>query len=375
MTHFIRPVLIIAFVATCLSLVLAEVFVRAVLSAPQPAERFLAWSSLPLSRHSDGAITFAPSQLLREAAVYRGSVEYDMTYPINDMGLVDDESYAALPPEVIRRVAIVGDSFTAGTGGRPWVPSLRRTLRAASPQLYLFNLGLIGASLEHSLLNLKHFEKKLHFDEIVLTVISDDFHRLYWFPLQEGSTIRFCPKDESLAVCRNRVPIGSVVDSNSREEDVTRDAAAFLKAQEQVVTEQGCGGGAVFGAIASSSRVLSMACSYYRSRPLVAAGELRQEIGGTLKRYVEQKNFEMLSEVRAAFPKRRITLIHLPEREEVQEGAYRLELASQSAKLGIEYFPALQRCRWTPAMFHQRDPHPNPLGYQAIEQCVRAALK
>jgi hypothetical protein len=83
---------------------------------------------------------------------------------------------------------------------------------------------------------------------------------------------------------------------------------------------------------------------------------------------------EALAGIRSDFPTLPITLVHFPQKEEVQAGKYQLALEETVRGLGIDYFPALTRCQWSLAKYYVRDAHPTPAGYQTMADCLAAAL-
>ena len=55
------------------------------------------------------------------------------------------------------------------------------------------------------------------------------------------------------------------------------------------------------------------------------------------------------------FPKTRFRLFHIPEKVEVHEGKYSVNLAEDLVPLNIEYIPLLNACGWRDDMFHKYD--------------------
>ena len=154
--------------------------------------------------NSDGVFTWPPDRQIRYAKMHGDRVEFDVFFRSNDLGLVDDENYAE-PPGSALRVALVGDSFTAGYhGGRPWVPALREGM--AGEDVALYNLGVGGAGFVQFERLLESASKKVRFTDVVLVVISDDLLRPSWYLDVHGDEARFCLESWPSWLCRLKRP-------------------------------------------------------------------------------------------------------------------------------------------------------------------------
>jgi hypothetical protein len=92
------------------------------------------------------------------------------------------------------------------------------------------------------------------------------------------------------------------------------------------------------------------------------------------RRSVGDDALETIGALAAAHSESRFQVIHLPEVDEVRAGAYRVEIEEALGARGVDYFPALDECEWSDELFHERDPHPNRQGYEAIARCVGRRL-
>jgi lysophospholipase L1-like esterase len=82
-----------------------------------------------------------------------------------------------------------------------------------------------------------------------------------------------------------------------------------------------------------------------------------------------------LRNIRKAFPSTKIYFIHLPQKEEVANGAYLLDdIGKDIEEIGISYFPALKELHWKKEMFIDDDAHPNRDGYDNIRDGVSRYL-
>ena len=293
-----------------------------------------------------GAIRYQPDREIRTVAMRDGVLAYDIRFRTNNLGFIDHRDYRPDRTSTRKHYAFVGDSFTAGYhGGKPWVPRLRDRVAPANVDIY--NLGVDGTGIEHFRRLLLAVRPQLPIDAIVILAISHDFQRSFWRPAFTDQSIQFCVEQDDPRPCS---PIAGVMPAEATLAEIRQRLAPPDEVGARNWLRQ--------------SRVLALAKRASRNLPPVF---------GRHKKGVD-RSLASLAALRAAFPDTGIRLIHLPEKEEVTTGRYRLDLAQSVAALGIDYFPALQRCTWTPDMYLQHDNHPNELGYRNIERCVEDYL-
>jgi hypothetical protein len=139
--------------------------------------RYLFASQGSFQNITDKLWTYTPNSTLRSVAVYglpasqEFNIEYDCQTKINQFGL-PGEYYISRPntPTVL----VLGDSFTEGSGGCPWVGLVQQKL----PNIDLLNGGLQGTGIE-SFQILYEFllGKGIKIDRIIIVAISNDFKR------------------------------------------------------------------------------------------------------------------------------------------------------------------------------------------------------
>jgi hypothetical protein len=363
----LRSNLLLALISTVFCLLLGEVALRALFSPPQAETRFLFWSSPHFVLDAQDAVRYRPHETVREIAIYDGRIEYDARYRTNNLGLIDELDYH--PNEAGRRIALVGDSFTAGSGAPPWIPALRGLLTSQQPGARLYNLGVAGAGIIHMVRLIESLAPTLAFDEIVILAITNDFHRPFWRPLTSDTEIRFCPMDESRTVCAKREPVATVIPYALGAAGLQASIAERTRARAAAALHH-----SPLTRTLRHSRVFALAHDLYRQQPIFAAGEKTQQVSDTLKRFVERDSEAALRQLRARFADTPIHLIHLPEKHEVAQGRYDRNLKPLADELGLRYTSALDRCDWSIDLFYPRDPHPNALGYQRIAHCAAGLL-
>ena len=100
-------------------------------------------------------------------------VEYDCRFKTNNLGFPQQRDFDAGD----RVTLVLGDSFTAGQGGCPWMQQLEQS----NPQWSLLNAGLMGTGLPVWSAALDYVrEKGIEVEALVLIAISNDFKRKPW---------------------------------------------------------------------------------------------------------------------------------------------------------------------------------------------------
>jgi hypothetical protein len=349
-----------ALIALVASVFACEVLCRLVVAEP-PGSFGRVWmlSSPSFLLDQFGAVRYRPDERVRTLAIYDGTVEYDVRYRTNDMGFIDDEDYGGRDPEASIGYAFVGDSFTAGIhGGRPWIPKLRRELRRTCPSLDIYNFGIEGTGLRHFERLLAEMRDLVRIDEIVILAISDDFQRPFWFPEASPGEIRFCDPRE-LAECKRQQAIAVVVDGAASSQELRARARAIAEAS---MSREGTV--ARIKAMAKQSFLVREAVSTWRAARAARAARLN-----------EKENLAALGGLSERFRGMPISLIHLPQKQEVVAGMYKADVRRFVEDAAVRYVPALHECPWNAEMFYRADSHPNARGYRAIRSCIRRFVR
>jgi hypothetical protein len=337
------------------ALVIGEVSLRLLRVVRPPAvsrgvERSLLWSLPFASTDRTGAVVFAAHSRIRELAIYETTIEYDMTYTTNNMGAADTVDYPFR--EKKRSFLIVGDSFTAGSGGYPLAPRLRALVPGAN--LYVF--GMPGASVEHFRRVVLSVTRQLHIDDVVIVAISDDFQRPYWTPqwTNEFVCFRIGPGD----ACDALHAIAGVVPY-----DVDKSGALAAAQQYAAARREG-----VLRAAAESKQ--------NRDWRLSSLLYLRLQRGWNRLNTVRTVNRAIrdMAELSRVVPGTRVHVIQLPQVDEVERKAYHIDLRPRLGD-GADYFSALDRCSFSRELYHARDSHPNRAGYEVLAQCLAGYLR
>lgn len=327
-----------------LSLLLAEFFFRAYIG--DRGERVQYFSSRALVAGLGGAMHYQPLSRVRSKAVYDGVVEFDVTFPTNNLGYIDSIDYHRVPAD--RAVAVVGDSFTAGYhGGEPWVPKLR-----AIPELkgrMVYNLGVDGVGTKAFLASLRRVESRLAFDTVLMIGISPDFTRPLLRPLERDGLLWLCPTDQTDEQCLATPTDLRALDPASppTQEPAHLPGKSPLDFLRGIVR-------AVFPSLSSLQRNLRASLRLTAELPEAAA--------------------QTFADFRQWGGDRTLVFLHIPLRDEAERQAFLTPLQEIAKAHGIRYVSGLE-CGFTVKDYMTRDMHPNAAGYDRIRACASAALQ
>jgi hypothetical protein len=357
-----RVELVVLAVASLVAFAAGEALARvAVAMSGAPRSTYQFYSAPYFEADSQGAVRHIRSQAFRLTTVYDESIEFDVKYRTNDLGFVDHQDYLPPrpPPAGARRYAFAGDSFVEGMGAEPWVPRLRDRLREAGADIEIYNLGLMGASLQHVRALLKSTAAEVPITDILIIVISNDFYRPNWVPLVTGDEVRFC-RDPEACPGNGFTRLASYEASQEELIQRSRDLrAAQLGVGEDVP---------LWRRLIRKSELIRVVRRSARQLSRRISGE---SPATDLENPADlQDNLAALVGVRSDFPDLPIHLVRVPQKEEVVQGRYTLDVEREARAANIEYFPALTACPWTVDMFYPRDAHPNERGYAHLTRCV-----
>jgi hypothetical protein len=313
----------------------------------------------------DGVVRFAKHKKVREIVIYNREIEYDVSLDTNDMGLLDDRDYGGTT-SYMRRVAIVGDSFTAGEGCMPWIPKLSKHVSKTYRDVFIYNLGIPGTGFPNFRRILTKFDKELRFTDVVVVALSVDLARRTFRSFQTPQHLIFCPETNfvDLQSCMAKYgPRAWIIPGDIGKKEALQFArdpwhpfalptSLLDRVQKSAKT------------ILLSSKLLTFVIS--RLKPET----FENRIGPS----VSTEWINDLREIQRNFPGKKIHLIHLPDRYEVTSGQYREDIAPALKILGIEYYPALYETNWSFKDFHRNDGHPNCEGYGHISRYVEKLL-
>ena len=333
-----------------------EAGARLLLGPPFDATERVLLVSRPYWRTWGRTLRYAPDARVRSVALFGDRIEVDVRFRTNEMGLIDARSYAGpsgLPRE--RRWAFVGDSFTAGYhGGEPWVPRLRERAAARGRAVAIYNLGVDGAGFPHFASLLEATAPALDYGRVAVLFISNDFQRNDWVPVESGGRISVCPPPDAAETWACE-PLRILVFD---DRDATAPALRALARASGLVEPPH----SLAERVARESFV--GAALRRLARPEAPAPELRGtvDLSGWLAR------------IEPVARDRELTFLQIPEREEVAEGAYRLDPRASIERAGHRYVSLLDSCGLREEHYLARDHHLDAAGYERLLGCVGSAL-
>ncbi|MEI6437720.1 MAG: HAD hydrolase-like protein [Candidatus Omnitrophota bacterium] len=241
MWHKIVNVMLVM-VSICVACLLGEVLIRAFHLGvwDKAEEKDLMWGDPNFETDASGAVRFAKNASVRELAVYGDHIEYSIFYKTNNMGFVDDIDYGTgvEPSGFKKKIAFVGDSFSVGSAGYPWVTQLRHDLAASGKQIMIYNFSVPGTGVQHFARLLNSVSRELEFSDIYILGISAAFERPFWTPLTESGGLFYCKGGD----CRDKRRAASIVGSRSTPEEILEQLKSVRAARHAASGPRPAGG-------------------------------------------------------------------------------------------------------------------------------------
>jgi len=366
-SHILR-LFFLSLTATVLALAAAELALRASgIGGYSVYDRVLFYTFPAFVDDGSGSVRYAPNTVIREVAIFGDQIDYDTTYSSNNLGFLDSVDYGPTGPDV-HDVVFIGDSFTAGTGGYPWGPDLREHLTDPHATR-IYNLGVGSFSIYHIDRLLSGFTQEVDFEEVNVLVISDDFFRPFWRPVQHDDALWFCPTaGEKVDCSAHRPPIIHRLSLN--------DTPAALRARAQDIYTASRHPRHFTPSLWQQLNLYIIACdAYHRVRPAEANVAACPHLYYQFYRdYQKNDRYRGALDTLRALPEKhpgvKFRLLHIPEKSEVAIGRYTLDLRDDLRGTDIEFVPLLERCHWAMDMYYRHDMHFTRDGYRHLRDCV-----
>lgn len=292
---------------------------------------------------NDGLWTYRPNIAVDSAATYYfsendGWLEYRCRFNTNKFGLVDTNYDNQKSVELL----VLGDSFTEGQGGCPWLT--REALAKANYSKIILNGGLQGANIERFKMLADWLEKQIKIKDVVVIAISNDFKR---------KVDRNWAKDNQKKM--NSDYWNSMLAVS--DDDLLKIGADMYRSANK----------SFWAKINDNLRYYSTS---YRllSKPFQVVPDDLNPAPEVIER-----NLTALRELRKKYPRLKIILV--PQRDEVGL----LGRKNQDTKF-VEKFLTdekfnFSRCELTLSDYMKIDGHPNKQGYAKIFQCFNDLYK
>lgn len=340
-------IVIISFVITLLFIELSyQIFF-----ADKLHKRFL-FLSKPSLLDQNKLFGYNKNTCIREIAVYGNGIkfhiEYDVSFITNNIGLVQKKPFDQKKKSII----LIGDSFVQGQGATPWFYQLEDDWKNNKYQL--INLGIIGTGIEQWKDTLQWFSSMGEIKQIYIFCISDDWIRKRWYACEnaEHNALAFNRLLENKVQKSHEKPIIYFIEKDSDHSTIIKMAKDINDFSEGGVKEFLT----KFFLIRITHRVLFQS---------ILSSHSYSEI-------VVSKNKTSFDQIISVYRDKNITVLHLPQKEEVIQGEYS-ELGKKIKDFilsrHIPYIDGLALCKLNKEDFYRDDTHPNASGYKKIYDC------
>lgn len=333
-----------------ITLTLTDISVRVVFDNPnyfyEGRYLFLSDGIIPINR--DGFWNFSSNKAFRETAVYRTGmndyfIEYDCAYKSDDLGFVDNKPH-------IRDYdyLLIGDSFTFGQGGCPWIDKLRERNKNTT----IYNAGLMGTGINHWKSTLAFLKQNFAFKKLIVIYISNDFFRDGWlWPKEQLDCLQTgkCEKDYWYPETEDTKVLALARARASDRENILSRAVYFANRYlwpEMLLVSQ-------------IKRFGKYIIHYFDHR---TADELIPKNSRESFDEIVRTNRDM------------VTFVQIPAKSEAAMHTDNNESLSVSAfmkKSGIQNYT----CKLNYSDYLNYDDHPNKFGYEKIVNCIDKIIK
>ena len=318
------------------------------------AYRYLFYSNDPIVNELNASKEFwkyKPNSEIRFVAAYQNlfniNIEYDCSFETNKFGFIDTG-------EIENRAdyLVLGDSYTEGHGGCPWLTAETLYQDAYLSKYSILNGGLQGTGILQFEQVLEYFEAELNIENLVIIAISNDFKRgnaFSWPTDSECYKNGRCGRDDWWHYI-------SIESSDEELLDVARSRS--------MVSE-----------IDFSDRLLRWSFVYYifeeyKKIFLASNDESLENKNDDYAPYI--KNFEALERINKKYPSLKIILV--PQRDEVGFFGRKnrdSELVEKYLKVDKYNF---HWCELTASDYMTLDGHPNKDGYIKLFNCLKNTI-
>lgn len=341
-------IIIISFVTTLLFI---EIFYQSFFIDDIHNKRFL-FITKPSLLDQNKSFGYNKNTYVREIAVYGNGkkfhIEYDTSFITNNIGLVQKKSFDPKKKSIV----IIGDSFTQGQGATPWFYQLEDDWK--NNEYQLINLGIIGTGIIQWKDTLQWFSSIGEIKQILICCISDDWIRPRWYIYEnaEQNVYTFNLLVENKFQESHKKPIIYCIEKDS-------DHYTILKRIKDIA-ELPDGGIKKF---LKKFFLTSITHRVFFQKKLPSHN---------YSEIVFSENKTSFDQIISAYGAKNITVLHLPQKEEVIQGKYS-ELGTKIKDLilsrHIPYIDGLALGKLNKGDFYKDDDHPNASGYKKIYDC------
>lgn len=316
--------------------------------------RYLFYSKDAVRDIQPGLWTYQPNQQIRFVATYalpksNPWVEYDCEFKTNSLGLIDTNYDDNKKADWL----VLGDSFTEGHGGCPWL-TRQAIQRSDISRETIINGGLAGAGILGFEKLLQFLEsQEININNVLVVAISNDFKRglppiNMWTNQKKCLVDLNCNKDDYWwAINKDESPISIISTTKGRANDRGNQEEWW----------------AALNYYSFTYRIIQKLnwTIYNRSASFnKPTGEIYEQ------------NFRALERIRQKYPNMKLILV--PQRDEVGIAGHK-NLDTQAAEdfLKSNSIP-YSTCELSIADYMPIDVHPNSNGYAKLFKCVENSV-
>jgi hypothetical protein len=331
-------------------LVFIEIFCQLLFADLFHSKRFLFFTK-PSLLDQNKSFGYNKNTCVREIAVYGNGknfyIEYDSSFITNNIGLVQKKPF----DEKKKFIVIIGDSFAQGIGATPWFYQLEDDWK--NNEYQLINLGIIGTGIEQWKDILQWFSSIGEIKQIFICCITDDWIRKRWYACEkvEQNGLTFNNPGE------NNLPVIYFIEKTSDKYTILKRATDIANFSDREIKKFLKN----FFLFRFAHHIFVQYNSLYNNYNEIAYYET-----------AFSKNKTSFDQIISAYGAKNITVIHLPEKEEVIQGRYS-EFGAKSKDFiqsrHIPYIDGLALCKLNKGDFYRYDDHPNASGYKKIYDC------
>ena len=348
--------ILIITVSSVIALLFIEIFYKSFFADNFHNNRFL-FITKPSLLDQKKSFGYNKNTYVREMAVYGNGkdfhIEYDTSFVTNNIGLVQKKCFEQKKQSIV----IIGDSFTQGQGATPWFYQLEDDWKNNKYQL--INLGIIGTGIVQWKDTLQWFSSIGKIKQIIICCISNDWIRPRWYLCEnpKQNVLAFDILAENKLHKNHKKPIIYFIDKDS-------DHHTILERAKHIADSSDAGINDFFKNFFSAS---------FTYRTLLKYNLLSPDKNETSNDEVTlSKNMTSFDQIISAYGANNITVLHLPQKKEVIQGAYS-ELGTKIKTFirsrHIPYIDGLALCKLNEKDFYRDDGHPNASGYKKIYDC------
>jgi lysophospholipase L1-like esterase len=343
--------LLITLISFIVTLLFIEIFYHFFFADNFHNKRFL-FITKPSLLDQNKSFGYSKNTIVREIAVYGNGkkfhIEYDTSFKTNNIGLVQKKNF----DKGKKSIVIIGDSFTQGQGVTPWFYQLEDDW--TNNEYQLINLGIIGTGIVQWKDTLQWFSSIGKINQIFICCISDDWIRPRWYIWEnlERNVLVFNLLVKNNFKRSRKNPVIYIIERDSNYNTILKRANDIANLSEGGIKK-------FFTNFFLSS--ITHRVFFQEKVPSPNYSEI-----------IFSENMTSFDHIISAYGPKKITVLHLPQKQEVIQGEYS-ELGTKIKNLilsrHIPYIDGLALCKLNKGDFYQDDDHPNASGYKKIYAC------